>query len=106
MILLVDLDTQKGKPSEHEALRVAGNLLTADGEFAPTEMIKKVGIGTRVRMIFKKVSDGFALPHWTIDEEAEQPANPWRYPQGLDNGEGDSLWIRITKRPRPRFIRV
>ncbi|MBI3756665.1 MAG: OB-fold domain-containing protein [Deltaproteobacteria bacterium] len=81
MILLVDLDTQKGEPSEHEALRVAGNLLNADGEFAPPEVIKKVGIGTRVRMIFKKVSDGFALPHWTIDEEAEQPANPWRYPQ-------------------------
>lgn len=81
MILLVDLDTQKGEPSEHEALRVAGNLLTADGEFAPPEMIKKVGIGTRVRMIFKAVSDGFALPHWTIDEAAAQPATPWRYPQ-------------------------
>ncbi len=26
MLLLVDLDTQKGQPSEHEALRVAGNL--------------------------------------------------------------------------------
>ena len=81
MILLVDLDTQKGEPSEHEALRVAGNLLTADGEFAPPEMVKKVGIGTRVRMIFKAVSDGFALPHWTIDEAAEQPVTPWRYPQ-------------------------
>ncbi len=81
MILLVDLDTQKGEPSEHEALRVAGNLLNAEGEFAPPELIKKVGIGTRVRMIFKEVSDGFALPHWMIDEEAEQPANPWRYPQ-------------------------
>jgi hypothetical protein len=46
MILLVDLDTQKGQPSEHEALRVVGNLLTADGEFAPLEMIKKVGIGS------------------------------------------------------------
>jgi uncharacterized OB-fold protein len=81
MILLVDLDTQKGEPSEHEALRVAGNLLTADGEFAPPETIKAVGIGTRVRMVFKEVGDGFALPHWTIDAEAEQPANPWRYPQ-------------------------
>jgi len=81
MILLVDLDTQRGKPSEHEALRVVGNLLTADGEFVSPEEIKKVGIGTRVRMIFKIVSDGFALPHWTIDETAEQPANPWRYPQ-------------------------
>jgi hypothetical protein len=82
MILLVDLDTQKRKPTEHEALRVVGNLLTADGEFAPPEMIKRVGIGARVRMIFKQVSEGFALPHWTIDETAEQPAAPWRYPQG------------------------
>jgi hypothetical protein len=81
MILLVDLDTQSGKPSEHEALRVAGNLLTADGEFAPSAVIKRVGIGTRVRMIFRQVSGGFALPHWTIDEAAEQPATPWRYPQ-------------------------
>jgi len=81
MMLLVDLDTQKGAPSEHEALRVAGNLLTADGEFAPPEMIKRVGIGTRVRMVFKNVTDGFSLPHWVIDEDAEQPAAPWRYPQ-------------------------
>jgi hypothetical protein len=44
-------------------------------------MIKKVGIGTRVRMIFKTVSAGLALPHWTLDEAAEQPAPPWRYPQ-------------------------
>ena len=28
LILLVDLDTQKGEPTEHEALRVAGNLVT------------------------------------------------------------------------------
>ena len=81
MMLLVDLDTQKGAPSEHEALRIAGNLLTADGEFAPPEMIKSVGIGTRVRMVFKHVTDGFSLPHWVIDEDAEQPAEPWRYPQ-------------------------
>ncbi len=31
MVLLVDLDTQKGQPSEHEALRVVGNLTTPDG---------------------------------------------------------------------------
>lgn len=81
MILLVDLDTQKGAPSEHEALRVAGNLVMADGEFAPPDVIKSVGIGTRVRMVFKDVTEGFALPHWTIDEDADQPAEPWRYPQ-------------------------
>ena len=34
MILLVDLDTQNGKPSEHEALRVVGNLCDTKGELA------------------------------------------------------------------------
>ncbi len=81
MVLVVDLDTQKGAPTEVEALRVAGNLLTADGEFAPPEMIKSVGIGTRVKMVFRQVTDGFAIPHWAIDDDAEQPENPWRYPQ-------------------------
>ena len=61
MIVLADLDSQKGEPSEHEALRVAGNLMIADGEFAPPEMIKRVGIGTRVKMIFKDICYEFAL---------------------------------------------
>lgn len=81
MIILADLDTQKGAPSEHEALRVAGNLMTADGEFAPPEMIKRVGIGTRVKLVYVDVTDEFALPHWAIDEDAEQPETPWRYAQ-------------------------
>ncbi|MBN06149.1 OB-fold domain-containing protein [Ponticaulis sp.] len=81
MIILADLDTQKGVPSEHEALRVAGNLMTSDGKFAPPEMIKRIGIGSRVRMVFVDVTGEFALPHWTIDEGAEQPEGPWRYPQ-------------------------
>ncbi|NKC11072.1 MAG: hypothetical protein GKR94_02350 [Gammaproteobacteria bacterium] len=81
MVLIVDLNTQKGQPSEHEALRVAGNLVTPDGELAPPEAVKTVGIGTRVRMVFSQVTDGFALPQWTIDEAAEQPAAPWRYPE-------------------------
>lgn len=81
MVLVVDLDAQKGEPTEVEALRVGGNLVTADGEFAPPEMIKTVGIGTRVRMVFTTVTDGFAIPHWTIDEDADQPESPWRYPQ-------------------------
>jgi hypothetical protein len=81
MLLLVDLDTQKGKPSEHEALRVAGNLMTADGKFAPPDMLKTVGIGSRLRMIFVDVAPGLSIPHWTIDEGAKQPEKPWRYPQ-------------------------
>ena len=81
MVLVVDLDTQKGQPTEYEALRVGGNLVMPDGAFAPPNVIRKVGIGTRVRMVFVPVADGFSLPHWTIDETAEQPADPWRYPE-------------------------
>jgi uncharacterized OB-fold protein len=81
LILLVDLDTQKGKPGEHEALRVVGNLATPDGRLAPPDMVRSVGIGSRMRMVFSDVAPGLALPQWTIDEAASQPQNPWRYPQ-------------------------
>lgn len=80
LVLLVDLDTQLGVPTEHEALRVIGNLVTADGELAPPEMVEQVGIGTRVRMVFVPAGDGLAIPNWTIDEDADQPTKPWRYP--------------------------
>jgi uncharacterized OB-fold protein len=81
LVLLVDLDTQKGQPMADEALRVVGNLTTPDGNLAPPEMVRSVGIGTRVRMVFADVAPGIAIPHWTIDEAAAQPAKPWRYPQ-------------------------
>lgn len=81
LILLVDLDTQKGAPSPEEALRVVGNLATADGKLAPPDLVKRVGIGTRVRMVFSDVAPGLAVPQWTIDEAARQPDKPWRYPQ-------------------------
>lgn len=80
LILLVDLDTQKGKPSEHEALRVVGNLASPDGKLAPGDQVQRVGIGTRMRMVFSDVAPGLALPQWTIDDSAPQPANVWRYP--------------------------
>ncbi len=78
--LLVDLDTQKGIPTEHEALRVIGNLVTPDGRLAPPELVRRVGIGTRVRMTFTPVDARLALPQWTFDETVAQPA-PWRYPE-------------------------
>ena len=81
LVLLVELDTQKGQPSEDEALRVLGNLVLADGTLAPPELVGAVGIGTRVRMVFTPVSDGIAIPNWTVDESAPQPDQPWRYPE-------------------------
>jgi len=81
LILLVDLDVQNGQPGPHDALRVGGNLVTPDGRFAPPAEIRRVGIGTRVRLVLANIGPGFALPQWTIDEDAEQPAHPWRFPQ-------------------------
>jgi uncharacterized protein len=81
LVLLVDLDTQKGKPTADEALRVVGNLTTPDGNLAPPALVKTVGIGTRVRMVFSDVAPGLALPQWTIEESTAPPTKPWRYPQ-------------------------
>jgi len=80
LILLVELDTQRGQPSPDEALRLTGNLVTPEGDLASAELVAAVGIGTRVRMVFKEVAGGLAIPLWAIDEEAEQPEVPWRYP--------------------------
>jgi uncharacterized OB-fold protein len=79
MVLLVELDTQRGQPTEHEALRVIANLTTPDGELAPPEMVKRVGIGSRMRMTFADAGPGLALPQWTIDDAVQQPERPWRY---------------------------
>jgi uncharacterized protein len=81
LVLLVDLDTQKGVPSAEEALRVVGNLTTADGVLAPPALVRRVGIGTRVRMVFTDIAEGLALPQWTIEEAVQEPVVAWRYPQ-------------------------
>lgn len=81
MVLLVELDTQRAQPTPDEAIRVIGNLVTPAGDLAPYDVVRTVGIGSRVRIVYVDVGDGFAVPQWTLDEDAEQPANPWRYPQ-------------------------
>ena len=73
LVLLVDLDTQKGKPTKDEALRVVGNLTTPDGKLAPPDMVKKVGIGTRVRMVFADVGAGARNPALD-DRRGSEPA--------------------------------
>lgn len=80
MLVLVELDTQAAQPTEHEALRITGNLVTADGELAPPELVEKVGIGSRLRIVYKDAGQDIAIPLWTIDENAQQPETPWRYP--------------------------
>jgi uncharacterized OB-fold protein len=79
MLLLVELDEQKDTPAEFDGLRLQANLATADGDLAPPELVRRVGIGTRVKVVFKDIGEGIAMPLWTVDEDAEQPT-PWRYP--------------------------
>ncbi len=81
MLVLVDLDVQNGQPTEHEALRITGNLATPEGELAPSELVEQVGIGSRLRIVFRDAGDGVSIPLWTLDETAEQPETPWRYPE-------------------------
>lgn len=80
MLVLVELDTQSGQPTAHEALRITGNLAAADGELAPPDLVARVGIGSRLRILFKAAGKDIAIPLWTLDESAQQPASPWRYP--------------------------
>ena len=79
MVLMVELDTQRGAPGEHDALRIMGNLATADGEMAPPELVAQVGIGSRVRMVTSAAGEGIAIALWALDEDADQPKAPWRY---------------------------
>jgi uncharacterized OB-fold protein len=79
LILMVELETQRGKPGPDDGVRVGGNLVTAQGDLALPDLVAQVGIGSRMRMIFAPAGDGIALPMWTLDETADQPG-PWRYP--------------------------
>ena len=79
-LLLVELDEQKDIPNPYDGLRLQGNLAEIDGSLATKETVKRVGIGTRVKVTFKQMGDEIAMPLWVIDQEAEQPTTPWRYP--------------------------
>ena len=81
LLLLVELDEQRGEPGEFDGLRIEGNLATSDGSLAGPELVSQVGIGTRVRVVFKDIGGDLAMPLWQVDEEAPQPNSVWRYPQ-------------------------
>jgi len=80
MLLLVELDEQRNLPQAHDGLRIVGNLVTADGTMAPPALVEQVGIGSRLKVVFCDLGGGLALPQWTLDADAQQPARPWRYP--------------------------
>jgi uncharacterized OB-fold protein len=81
LILIVELDRQRGRPGPEDALRIAGNLATPEGELAPPELVAKVGIGSRMRMVFAPIARDLAIPLWTWDEAASATRPIWRYPE-------------------------
>jgi len=81
MALLVELDEQRARPTEHEAIRMIGNLATADATLAPPELVRAAGIGSRVRVVFASAGPEIAIPLWTPDETRAPRATPWRYPE-------------------------
>ena len=78
VVVLVELDEQRGKPTPDEALRIIGNLVKPDAVTFEDE--KQVAIGKRVRVVFQDLDANTALPQWTLSDEAPQ-GRVWRLPE-------------------------
>jgi uncharacterized OB-fold protein len=75
-VVLVELDEQRGRPEPDEALRLIGNLVTAD--FRP-EAEANIAIGKRVHAVFQPIDGGLALPQFALSDEPPE-GNAWRFP--------------------------
>ncbi len=77
VVVLVELDEQRGQPTPDEALRIIGNLVTPDGRM---EDETRAAIGKRVRVVFQDLADHLALPQFALTDEP--PAGRvWRLPE-------------------------
>jgi len=74
VVLLVELDEQRGRPTADEALRIVGNLVRPDGSM---EDEARVAVGLRVRVVFQDLADHFALPQFTLSDEPAE-GRVWR----------------------------
>ena len=75
-VVVVELDEQRGVPTEHEGLRLVANLV--DRQFQP-EVEQNVAIGKRVQVVFQDLSEELALPQFTLS--TEPPEGPvWQFP--------------------------
>jgi len=77
VVVLVELDEQRGVPSPDEALRIIGNLVKSDGSM---EDSREAAIGRRVRVVFHDVADHIALPQFMLTDEAPV-GQVWRLPE-------------------------
>jgi uncharacterized OB-fold protein len=75
-VVLVELDEQRGYPTEHDGLRVIAGLVGADGN---PEREEHVAIGKRVEVEFADLGEGLALPRFRLTDEPPE-GTPWHYP--------------------------
>ncbi|HXG03030.1 MAG TPA: OB-fold domain-containing protein [Candidatus Binatia bacterium] len=75
VVVLVELDEQRGRPTPDEGLRIIGNLVRPD---LTMEDEREAAIGRRVRVVFQDLADHIALPQFTLTDEP--PAGRlWRF---------------------------
>jgi uncharacterized OB-fold protein len=75
-VVVVELDEQRGVPTEHEGIRMLANLV--DAQFQP-EAEANVAIGKRVEVVFQDLSDEFTLPQFRLSNEPP-PGRVWQFP--------------------------
>ncbi len=81
LVLLVDLDTQKGQPTPARGVargRQSGHAGRQAG--AARGWWRGSASARACAWCSRDVTEGLALPQWTLDAGAAQPARPWRYP--------------------------
>lgn len=75
-VVVVELDEQRGVPTEHEGLRLVANLV--DDQFKP-EAEANVAIGKRVEVVFQTINEDLTLPQFKLSNEP--PEGPvWQFP--------------------------
>jgi uncharacterized OB-fold protein len=62
-VVLVELEEQRGVPSEHDALRIVASLVDEEGR---PEDEERVAIGAPVEVEFADVGDGLGLPRFRL----------------------------------------
>lgn len=75
-LVLIELDEQRGVPTEHRALRVVANVVRDDGS---PETEENMAFGKRVEATLIDLGDGMALPQFKLSDEAPEHET-WQWP--------------------------
>ncbi len=76
IVALIELDEAREEYGEGRALRLIGNIVTAEGI---SEDLNNVAIGKRVEVQMVDLGDGWALPQWRLSDEPPEH-EPWQAP--------------------------